>query len=79
MRFATLIDGKALLDVALVSFLLTLAAVTAFGTAVLAGDRVGTARRDGRGATAPWIAVIALAAVACAGILVLGVWAMTQK
>lgn len=76
---ATLIDGKALLDVALVSFGLTVAAVTAFGTVVLASDRVGSARQTGRGVVAPWIAAIVVAGIACVAILGLGVWAMTQK
>jgi hypothetical protein len=76
---ATLIDGKALLDVTLVSFCVTVAAVTAYGTAVLAADRIGAVREPGPGHAAPWLVAIAVAGLACAGILAFGIWAMTHK
>ena len=79
MTVATLIDGKALVDVVVVSFALTVAAVTAFGTAVLAADRASDARDSHRRPVAPWIATLAVAAIGCTAILVLGIWAMTQK
>jgi hypothetical protein len=62
----------------LISFGATLALVIAFGTAVVATDRVDTERRFGRPAT-PWLATLVVAAVASAGIIALGIWAMTQK
>jgi hypothetical protein len=75
---ATLIDTNALLDVLLVSFGATLALVLAFGTGVLATDRIETERGNGR-PPAPWLATLVVAALGSAGIVAIGVWAMTQK
>jgi hypothetical protein len=75
---ATLVDTGALLDVVLISFGATLALVIAFGSAVLAADRVSTERERSR-AVAPWVATLVVAALASAGIVAVGVWAMTQK
>jgi hypothetical protein len=75
---ATLIDTDALLDVILISFGATVALVLAFGTAVVATDRVEKERRFGRPA-APWLATLVVAGLASAGIIALGIWAMTQK
>ena len=55
-----------------------LALVVAFGTAVVATDRVGTERSYGRSA-APWAATLVVAALASGAIIALGIWAMMQK
>ena len=73
-----MIDTKALLDVILIGFGGTLALVVAFGTVVLASDRADIERRQARSAS-PWVATVAVAAVASVGIVALGVWATTQK
>ena len=75
---ATLIDTNALLDVLVASFGATIALVLAFGTGVLAVDPVETERGRGH-STAPWIATLVVAPVASAGVVAIGVWAMTQK
>jgi hypothetical protein len=68
---ATLVDVDALWHVALYSALASVGLVTAYGTAVLALDR-GEAR-------ASWRIVAGVALVACAALLAVGLWAMTQK
>jgi hypothetical protein len=78
LMIATLIDTDALLDVVLISFGATVALVVALGTAVVATDPVDTQRRFGRPA-APWLATLVVAGMASAGIIALGIWAMTQK
>jgi hypothetical protein len=75
---ATLIDTKALLDVVLISLAAAVALVLAFGTAVVATDRLDAERRFGR-APASWLLTLVVAGLASAGIIALGIWAMTQK
>jgi hypothetical protein len=79
MALATLVDVRSLLDVALVSVLATVAAVSAFGTAVLSADRVIGARSAGARPPAAWLLALVLAAAACCAIVVFGVHAMTHK
>jgi hypothetical protein len=75
---ATVIDTDALFDVVLISFGATVALVVAFGTAVVATDRIDTERRFGRPG-ALWLATLVVAALASAAIIAVGIWAMTQK
>jgi hypothetical protein len=75
MPLATLVDTEALRDVALLSFAGGLGLVVAFGLGLVAWDRV-----EGRSAArAPWALTLVAAAIACATIVVVGLWAMTQK
>jgi hypothetical protein len=78
MRIATLVDVDALWHVALYSVLAALGLVTAYGTAVLALDRIERPANGGE-ARVGWSAVIALAGLACVALLAVGLWAMTQK
>jgi len=78
MRLATFVDTDALWHVAVYSALAAVGLVTAYGTAVVALDRVGRSEGAG-GARAGWMLVIGLAAVACLALLGVGFWAMTQK
>ena len=73
---ATLVDVDALWHVALYSALAAVGLVTCYGTAVLALNRAGRAES---GARIGWLATVGVAALACAGLLAVGIWAMTQK
>jgi hypothetical protein len=68
---ATLVDVEALWHVALFSALAAVGLVTCYGTAVLALER-GEQR-------IAWRLVAAGALIACAGLIAVGFWAMTQK
>jgi hypothetical protein len=78
MLAAELVDVDALWHVLLYSVAGTLGLVVAFGTVLFAVDR---GNRDGEAASghAAWMAVAALAGLVCIALLVLGIWAMTQK
>jgi hypothetical protein len=78
MLLATLIDTKALLNVALFGFAGAVGLVGIYGLGLLAWDRIAA---DGgeRGLRPGWSVVLLLAALGCAAIIVLGLWAMTQK
>jgi hypothetical protein len=78
MRLATLVDTDALWHVAVYSLLAALGLVTAYGTAVLALDRMDRPATAG-GARVAWAALIGLAGLACIALLAVGIWAMTQK
>jgi hypothetical protein len=79
MALATLIDLRALLNVAVVSVLAAVATVLAFGTAVLAADRLSAARSSGAEPPPAWLAALVLAATACAAIVAVGLHTLTQK
>ena len=76
---ATLIDVDALAHVAVVAFAATCGLVFAFGTGVLALERIGAARESSRGTPPAWAAALFCAALGSVAILALGAWAMTQK
>jgi hypothetical protein len=78
MRVATIVDVDALWHVAVYSVLGALGLVTAYGTAVLALDRIERPATGG-GPRAGWTVVIAVAGLACVGLLAVGLWAMAQK
>jgi hypothetical protein len=76
MTLATLVDTDALWHVALYSLLAALGLTAAYGTAVLALDRLD---RAGGSARAGWTALIGAMGAVCVGLLAVGFWAMTQK
>lgn len=77
---ATLIDVDALAHVAVISVVATCGLVLSFGVAVLSVDRIDGARGENGVGTPPvWVAALFCASVIAIGIVVLGVWAMTQK
>jgi hypothetical protein len=76
MRLASLVDFDALWHVALYSLVAALGLVTAYGTGILALDRV---QRGGTASRAGWMLVVAVAGALCVGLLAVGLWAMTQK
>jgi hypothetical protein len=76
MRLASLVDVDALWHVALYSVVAAVGLVTAYGTGILALDRV---QRGGTASRAGWMLVVVLAGALCLGLLVVGLWAMTQK
>jgi hypothetical protein len=79
MRIATtLIDVEAMWHVLLYSLLATVALVTAYGAGVLALDRIDRPEAGG-GARAGWTLAIGAAGLVCLALVVVGVWAMTQK
>jgi hypothetical protein len=79
MALATLVDLRALVEVALVSLLATVAAVAAFSTAVLCTDRFRGAQGRGARVAPAWLLALVLAAVACVAIVVYAIAAMTHK
>ena len=76
---ATLIDVDALAHVAAVAFAATCGLVLAFGTAVLALDRIGAGREAEEGTPPAWVAALFCCSVFIVALLALGAWAMTQK
>jgi hypothetical protein len=68
----------ALWHVALYSLVAAVGLVTAYGTAVLALDRVERAGAS-PGARTGWMLAVAVAGLICLGLIVVGLWAMTQK
>jgi hypothetical protein len=80
MLLGVTIDGKALLDSALVGGAGALVLTLAFSVGLLAYDRArpGEGAHQSGGSAAWWVAA-GLAGVLCIGIVALGVWAMTQK
>jgi hypothetical protein len=72
MPLATLIDGQALLNVALFGFVVGAGVPLAFGLLLLGIDR----RAAGGAATLGWTALAALGALACLAALALGVSAI---
>jgi hypothetical protein len=78
MIAAELVEVDALWHVLVYSLVGTLGLVIAFGGVLIAVDR--GAREDGPGpARTTWMAAAAIAGLVCVAILVLGIWAMTQK
>jgi hypothetical protein len=78
MLGASLIDVEALWHVALYSFVAVVGVVTAYGAVVLALDRV----QHGSGTPAQpagWMLAIGLGTLVCPGLVVVGLWVMTQK
>lgn len=71
---ATLVDTDALWHAALYAIVGGMVFVGAFGVAIFARDRAAVRDR-----AIAWNAVLYVSLVACLGVLVLGVWAMTQK
>jgi hypothetical protein len=78
MPLASLIDVDALWHVALYSAVAAVGVVTAYGTAVLALDR---AEREHKGLPArlAWMLTVAVSGLVCVALLIVGLWAMTQK
>jgi hypothetical protein len=76
MRLASLVDVNALWHVALYSLVAAVGLVAAYGTGLLALDRM---QRTGAAARAGWLLTAAVAGAVCIGLLVVGIWAMTQK
>jgi hypothetical protein len=76
MRLASLIDVEALWHVALYSLIAAVGLVTAYGTGLLAVDRMQRSRTIAR---AGWMLAAGVAGAVCVGVLVVGLWAMTQK
>jgi hypothetical protein len=77
MPVATLVDVDALWHTAVYSLAGTAALVIAFGVGVFAWDRL-----TGGESTAPslsWRLLVGLSAVVCVAVVVVGLWAMTQK
>jgi hypothetical protein len=74
MSVATLVDTDALWHVAVYSLLAAVGLVTAYGTGVLALDRIGRGQ-----ARAGWTLVATGAGLACLALVAVGFWAMTQK
>jgi hypothetical protein len=75
---ASLVDVDALWHVALYSFVAVVGVVTAYGTVVLALDRVQREELTPAG-RAGWIIAMGLGGLVCVTLLVVGLWAMTQK
>ena len=78
MLGASLVDVEALWHVALYSFLAVVGGVTAYGTVVLALDRVQREEVTPAG-RAGWIFAMGIGGLTCLALLVVGLWAMTQK
>ena len=81
MTLALVIDTKALLDSALVGAAATFGLVATFCVALLAFDQISVARSTDRSVPSlvgVWIVAIGAGLVAVA-IVVIGLWAMTQK
>ncbi len=78
LMLATLVDIDALWHVAVYSAVAAVVLVTAYGSGVLALNRLG---REGTSAAARtgWAVAVALAALVCIALLATGIWAMTQK
>jgi hypothetical protein len=76
MRIASLIDVKALWHVALYSLVAAVGLVTAYGTGLLAVDRMQRTRTVAR---VGWMLAAGVAGAVCVGLLGVGLWAMTQK
>jgi NADH:ubiquinone oxidoreductase subunit 6 (subunit J) len=79
MPLATLVDTEALLNVAIFGFAGAVGLVGVFGVGLLAWDRVAGRTDEAGGLRVAWSVVLALAALGCAAIVVLGIWAMMQK
>jgi hypothetical protein len=75
---AELVDVDALWHVLLYSVVGAIGLVIAFGGVLIAVDRGAREDRPGPARTT-WMAAAALAGLVCLAILVLGIWAMTQK
>jgi hypothetical protein len=78
MIAAELVDVDALWHVLVYSVAGTLGLVIAFGGVLISVDRGARTGRPGAARTT-WMAAAAIAGLICLAILVLGVWAMTQK
>jgi hypothetical protein len=78
MIAAELVDVDALWHVLLYSLAGTLGLVVAFGTILFAVDR-GSREGEAAAARNAWMALAALAGLACVALLIFGIWAMTQK
>jgi hypothetical protein len=78
MIAAELVDVDALWHVLLYSVAGTLGLVLAFGGVLIAVDRGARTGRPGAARTT-WMTAAVFAGLICVAILVLGVWAMTQK
>jgi hypothetical protein len=76
---AALVDIDALWHLTAYAFAAGLGLVVAFSLGVYASDQFGDDHARGPARAAGWGAVIALAGLLCLAILVLGIWAMTQK
>jgi hypothetical protein len=68
------IDVSALWHTAVIAFAAGLAAILAAGSVILSLDRAVTRR-----ASVAWYATAVAGALVVAGIVVVGIWAMTQK
>jgi hypothetical protein len=75
---ASLVDVDALWHVALYSFVAVVGVVIAYGTLVLALDRV---QRDETtpAERAGWTLAMGVCGLTCLALLIVGLWAMTQK
>jgi hypothetical protein len=69
------IDVSALWHTVVIAFAAGLVVILASGSVIVSLDRAEATR----GARAPWYATALVGAVVVAGIVVLGIWAMTQK
>jgi hypothetical protein len=76
MRLASLIDVNALWHVAVYSLVAAIGLVTAYGTGILALDRMQRTRTIAR---AGWMLTAGVAGALCIALLGVGLWAMTQK
>jgi hypothetical protein len=72
------IDTSALWHTALIGFAAGIVAIMAAGSVIFSVDRASVAETRGQ-ARLPWLAIAAIGGVVVAGVVVLGLWAMTQK
>jgi hypothetical protein len=78
MLGASVIDVDALWHVVLYSFVAVVGLVTAYGTVVFALDRVQH-RSASPGERVGWMLALGVGVVICLGLVVVGLWAMTEK
>lgn len=77
---ASIVDWKALGEVALASFIAAVGVALAFSFSIVGATRMVDMRRDGRGIEAgAYAAMMIVGLVVCAGALAFGVVVMTQK
>jgi hypothetical protein len=78
MRIASLIDVDAMWHVVLYSAVAAVGLATAYGTAVLALDRIERTE-TGPGERAVWMLTVGLSGAVCLALVAIGFWAITQK